>query len=117
MENLRIGTAGELVAAADLVMRGFQVFRSVSNTNSCDLIAMHGNTLYRVEVKTGKRKKTDGPRGINRYSRPKSGNWTHCDFIAVVFDGRIVRYRPSMWVGSVLPECLQALLVTNGVLA
>ena len=48
-----VGAAFELVVAADLMMRGFAVFRAMSPACSCDLAVMLGDTMRRVEVKTG----------------------------------------------------------------
>jgi hypothetical protein len=46
------GAASELLVAADLIQRGFAVFRSVSPAAPFDLIAAAGETLIRVEVRT-----------------------------------------------------------------
>lgn len=47
---------GELVVCADLIRRGYEVFRAVAGNQSCDLIAMktiNGKVRrLRVEVKT-----------------------------------------------------------------
>ena len=45
------GAVGELVAASNLLERGFEVYRSMSPFSSCDLIAMKNGKLIRVEVK------------------------------------------------------------------
>lgn len=42
----------ELVAAVDLTRQGFSVFRAISPACSCDLIAMLGSRILRVEVRT-----------------------------------------------------------------
>ena len=46
------GASSELKVAADLLERGFFVFRSVSRTGPCDLVAVRGKKILRVEVKT-----------------------------------------------------------------
>jgi hypothetical protein len=47
------GAIGELLICADLLARGYEVFRAVSQSCSCDLIAMRESVLLRVEeVKT-----------------------------------------------------------------
>lgn len=46
------GTANELLVAADLMKKGFDVFKALSHNSSCDLIFIDKNNLYRVEVKT-----------------------------------------------------------------
>lgn len=47
------GTISELVVAADLMRKGYEVFRALCGQSSCDLIAMKGGEFQRVEVKTG----------------------------------------------------------------
>lgn len=54
--KLSTGTTGaisELAVATDLLRRGFEVFRSLSPTASCDLAILRGDRFLRVEVKTG----------------------------------------------------------------
>lgn len=58
--NLNSGNRGavsELIASADLIQKGFEVFRSVSPTTSCDLIALRNGILFRIEVRTAYRNK------------------------------------------------------------
>ena len=45
------GAIGELAVSVDLMGRGYEVFRNVSQHGSCDLVAMKGGRLLRVEVK------------------------------------------------------------------
>ncbi len=52
-----IGSIGELLVAADLLKRGYEVFRSVSPSTSCDLAILKSGKLIRVEVRTGYRLK------------------------------------------------------------
>jgi hypothetical protein len=47
------GAIAELVVCADLLKRGFEVFRAVSPACSCDLVALRDGQLQRIEVKTG----------------------------------------------------------------
>jgi Holliday junction resolvase-like predicted endonuclease len=56
------GAAKELVVCAYLLEQGFEVFRSVSPSATCDLIAMlRGSTeLIRIEVKTAYTRKNGG---------------------------------------------------------
>lgn len=44
------GAINELVVAQDMLRKGFQVFRAVAPCASCDLIAIRGDTILRVEV-------------------------------------------------------------------
>jgi len=48
-----MGAIGELSVCVDLLKRGYEVFRSVSATCSCDLAMIKNHKLYRIEVKTG----------------------------------------------------------------
>lgn len=48
-----IGAISELVISADLLRRGFAVFRAVSPSCSCDLAVLKDGKLFRVEVTTG----------------------------------------------------------------
>mgnify|MGYP001577228583 CR=1 FL=1 len=48
------GAISELRVCADLLQRGYEVFRSVSQATSCDLIALKDTIFTRIEVRTGK---------------------------------------------------------------
>jgi hypothetical protein len=47
------GAVSELLASADLLRRGYDVFRAVSPQCPCDLVAMRDGVCLRVEVRTG----------------------------------------------------------------
>jgi PD-(D/E)XK endonuclease len=47
-----VGAANELTVAADLLRRGYAVFRSVTMQAPFDLVAVRGTTVERVEVKS-----------------------------------------------------------------
>lgn len=49
------GAISELLVAADLLERGYEVFRAVSQSCSCDLVATKPNVFLSIEVRTGKR--------------------------------------------------------------
>ena len=50
----KLGAAAELRVCADLLQRGFEVFRAVSPDASADLVIFkQGGPILRVEVKTG----------------------------------------------------------------
>jgi endogenous inhibitor of DNA gyrase (YacG/DUF329 family) len=85
-----IGAIGELLVSADLLSRGVDVFRALSPASPCDLVALHGGKLYRVEATVGKRK-ADGqltwvPHDENRY-----------DVIAVLLNRREIVYVPDLF--------------------
>jgi hypothetical protein len=50
-----VGALHELLVAADLLRRGYEVFRAVSQAASCDLAVLKEGHLLRVEVTTGYR--------------------------------------------------------------
>lgn len=55
-KNIESGTVGaisEMLVASDLMKKGYSVFRSLSPSCYCDLIATKNSKLYKVEVKTG----------------------------------------------------------------
>jgi len=47
------GACSELVAASDLLLKGYEVFRACSPCSCCDLIALKDGEQIQVEVKTG----------------------------------------------------------------
>jgi hypothetical protein len=51
-----VGAMHEMLACADLLRRGYAVFRAVSPSCICDLIVLNKDRLVRVEVTTGYRK-------------------------------------------------------------
>lgn len=50
-----VGAVGELAVAADLMRRGFVVFRALSPACLCDLLALVNGCAVRIEVRTGRR--------------------------------------------------------------
>jgi len=46
------GAIGELRVCTDLLARGYEVFRAVSPSASCDLIAVRDGRIWRVEVRS-----------------------------------------------------------------
>jgi len=51
--NKNRGAVNELLVCADLMENGFEVFRSVSQSASCDIAILSDSKLYRIEVTTG----------------------------------------------------------------
>ena len=43
-----VGAAHEMIVAADLIKRGFDVYRSVSASSRADIIIVHGARMLRV---------------------------------------------------------------------
>lgn len=87
----KIGAVQELSVAADLLLRGYDVFRAVSPSSSCDIVILHKKKLYRVEVKTGHY----GRSGELYYPKGDSSKY---DFLAVVItnDNKKIKYFPQL---------------------
>lgn len=85
------GMLSELIASADLTKRGYEVFRALNPGASCDLIAMSGRTLYRIEVRTGHRNEN----GTIVSGEHKLGDHRQ-DVIAIVLQDDTVIYRPDI---------------------
>jgi hypothetical protein len=45
-----------MLASYELMCRGYQVFRAISPSSTCDLLAMKDGKILRVEVTKGKRR-------------------------------------------------------------
>jgi len=85
-----MGALGELRVSADLMMRGYEVFRAVSPAASCDLIAIKDGRLLRIESRTAAYKK-DGTRSQSKHQARDAGKQ---DVYAWVLPNRI-EYEPS----------------------
>lgn len=48
-----VGAVSELMVAADLMIKGYSVFRALSPSCFCDLIAIKDSEYRKVEVRTG----------------------------------------------------------------
>lgn len=82
-----IGALHELLACADLIRRGYEVFRAVSPASPFDLIIFSKRGMERVEVRTAVRM-PDGTIRTNSSDR--------CDILAMVFYDGTVQYRPEI---------------------
>jgi hypothetical protein len=80
-----VGSHNELIVCADLMKKGYHVFRAVSAYGPCDLIAMKDGKLWRVEVTTGYYRK-NGSMGWTWHDRTLS------DVIAAVMPDSTVIY-------------------------
>ena len=84
------GTVGELLVAADLLQRGYQVFAPMTrHMASVDLVTLDigGTHVERVEVKTGRRRE-----GRLVYASPTHERY---DRLAIVVPGEEVIYKPA----------------------
>jgi len=86
--NGTTGAIAELIISADLLGRGYEVFRAVSPSASCDLIIMREGQMQRVEVRMGRTHPTTG-----RLSY--AGDKIRADIVAVLSKTGIT-YMPSL---------------------
>jgi len=97
------GAIGELRVCADLMERGFEVFRALSQArHSCDIVALRNGLMLRIEVRTGtQRTPSTGyvsymkNRSLRTYSdRPSYAQ--EPDHYAVMWQGELIRYDPEL---------------------
>ena len=55
-----VGAVSELCVSSFLLNLGYSVFRALSPSCYCDLIATKNGIIYEIEVRTGKKKKDTG---------------------------------------------------------
>jgi predicted nucleic acid-binding Zn ribbon protein len=90
-----IGALHELVVSAELMRKGFHVFRAQSPSCPCDLIAMNQGDILRIEVTTG----TYFMNGKTGFPPRKDEH--KFDILAIVFhDGKILWKKPDEKLGS-----------------
>jgi hypothetical protein len=88
----QLGALSELIATTDLIKKGYEVFRAVSPSASCDLIILKNGKLHRIEVRTGYLKAD----GAVRYPATEK-DIGKSDSYAVVFPTtNTVEYIPSL---------------------
>lgn len=85
VNNVVVGTIQELIVSVDLLKKGYEVFRSLGSSCSCDLAILKNGKLLRVEVTTGY------IMGKATHHPPKEAQ--KYDILAVVIDGNII-YNP-----------------------
>ena len=84
-----VGALSELRAAADLIKKGYEVFRALDPSASCDLIALKEGRTLRVQVRTAETQiNKDGSKYINCHKSPKDEGRT--DLYAFVLDDQII---------------------------
>ena len=89
MNSGKRGAINELRVAIDLTVNGYDVFRAISQSCSCDLIGYKNNHCYRIEVTTG----LYGKRGKLQWP-PHDTNLY--DVLAVVVWGDEIVYQPTL---------------------
>lgn len=80
----------ELRVSTDLLSKGFHVFRNVSPSGPCDLIAFKDDRILRVEVCTGYRN-----RRTDKVMWPNKKDGYVFDILAICI-GEEVHYKPEI---------------------
>ena len=81
-----IGAISELIISNDLLRRGYAVFRSLSPSCYCDLIAVKNNKKYEIEVRTAFESHN------NILNFPKKANGKNVIFAVYVRNRDKIRY-------------------------
>ena len=84
-----IGAIHELKVCTDLLIKGYEVFRSLSQSCSCDVAILKSKKLLRVEITTGyytnSKKVSYPPHDLSKY-----------DLLAVVTKDGKIHYVPEL---------------------
>jgi hypothetical protein len=80
MATSTVGTIAELMVAIDLFKRGYSIFKALSPSCFCDLLAAKNGKILKIEVKTGYRN-NKGDYGYGRARLEKRENY---DILAIV---------------------------------
>ena len=86
-----IGAIGELRVCVDLLIKGFNVYRSVSPACSADLVITKEGRLYRIEVTTG----YFDAKG-NIINNKKYADQSKFDVVAIAFKNGEIKYVPNL---------------------
>lgn len=84
------GAVSELVVSAHLLQRGFAVFRALSASCFCDLIAIKDNVIHKIEVRTGYKSIS----GIMSFPKKTNGDIT-CFAVYERNEGSVTFYTPG----------------------
>lgn len=85
-----VGAVSELIVSVDLLRRGYDVFRALSPSCSCDLVILKNGRVIRVEVRTGVI--NTGGKIAHAW---KEKDRDRSDVLAVVVNGSII-YKPEL---------------------
>lgn len=89
---LTVGGISELRIAADLLAKGFYVFRSMTANSPCDLIAMNGSITIRIEAATSYPSKA----GVLRVPKKKGSNYIYDILALITNNGSVIEYHPPL---------------------
>lgn len=85
---VHVGSTSELSACVFLMRSGYDVFRSLAANTPFDLVAYKDGVLYKVEVKTGRRRKESAVATAQRLAHP-AHIW---DLLIVVFPDECILF-------------------------
>lgn len=85
-----IGAAAEMAASADLMRRGFPVYRALSFVSAADLVVDIDGRLQRVQVRAARRRQN----GALAYGQPAKPE--RHDILALVLPDGQVTYKPDL---------------------
>lgn len=100
-----LGAFNELMVSADLLLRGVHVFRAVSPSCPCDIIALHDAKIIRIEVTTGYLT-VDGDVSFNRHDT------SNYDVVAAVVARETIVYLPDIFPPR--PTCVSRRAAMRG---
>ena len=87
MAPAKRGAVSEMRVTIDLTERGYEVFKSINPSCSCDIAILKNGSLLRVEVTTGRFK----PNGGLLYPNHAKDNF---DILAIVLPSGEINYIP-----------------------
>jgi hypothetical protein len=79
LSTVNVGAMSELLVSADLLRRGYDVFRALSQGCYCDLIAVKKNSTLHIEVRTGYTSSTTGKMVFPKKKRGTIDIFAICD--------------------------------------
>jgi hypothetical protein len=83
-----------LLVAADLLRRGFAVFRKLGRATPCDLVIVQGRWCWRVATRTVRYSTLPRSRGQIYPRQPPDPE--RFDVVAYVLPDGVIRYEPSL---------------------
>lgn len=100
-----LGALSELRACADLVDKGWNVYRAVTPDNEADLVISKGSVMKRIEVRTGSYSQATGALQYPR--RPVDAQRSdHYAIVASTEKGFDIHYIPELepeGIGKIVP--------------
>jgi hypothetical protein len=48
-----VGAIGEILVSGELMMKGYEIYRALSPSSGCDILAIKNDKILKIEVRTG----------------------------------------------------------------